>query len=236
MSNENNGTISVLLADDDDLIREAVSFLLDSFSELRVVGTAKNGLEAVQLTKVHNPDVLIIDLMMPEMDGLTAIKLIKESQPKTKIIALTTVEHPSEVMSGLLNGIDGYLLKRVTKDELRLAIGRVMKGQRYLCPDVADLIFNSYVEERSHQESPVAKITAREREVLELSCTGYKGKAIADHLSISIKTVEKHIANLRSKLQVNTVAEMAMAYTRWKDSTAVNFLRTKPNPTGKRTG
>ena len=98
-----------------------------------------------------------------------------------------------------------------------------MKGKRYLCPDVADLILNSYVEERSHQESPVAKITAREREVLELSCAGLKGKAIADHLSISIKTVEKHIANLRTKLHVNTAAEMAMAYTRWKDSPTTTF-------------
>ena len=228
MSSQNNGTISVLLADDDDLIREAVSFLLNSFDELNMVATAKNGLEAVQLTELHNPDVVIIDLMMPEMDGLTAIKLIKQAHPETKVIALTAVEYPSEVMSGLLNGIDGYLLKRVTKEELRLAIGRVMKGQRYLCPDVADLIFNSYVEERSHQESPVTKITAREREVLELSCAGYKGKAIADQLNISIKTVEKHIANLRSKLQVNTAAEMAMAYTRWKDSTTVNFLQPKP--------
>ncbi len=234
MSNPNGTTISVLLADDDDLIREAVSYLLKSFSELNVVGTAKNGLEAVQLTELHNPDVVIIDLMMPEMDGLTALKLIKQSHPQTKIIALTAVETPSEVMSGLLNGIDGYLLKRVTKEELRLAIGRVMKGQRYLCPDVADLIFNSYVEERSHQESPIAKITNREREVLELSCAGYKGKAIADRLNISIKTVEKHISNLRSKLQVNTAAEMAMAYTRWKDSNAVKFLQAKTPPAADR--
>ena len=235
MSDEQKSTISVLLADDDDLIRDAVSYLLSSFSELRMVGTAKNGIEAVELTKLHNPDVVILDLMMPEMDGLTAIKLIKETHPHTKIIALTAVEYPTEVMSGLLNGIDGYLLKRVTKEELRLAIGRVMKGQRYLCPDVADLIFNSYVEDRSRQESPVAKITTREREVLELSCAGYKGKSIADQLNISIKTVEKHIANLRTKLGVNTAAEMAMAYTRWKDSTTVNFLQPKgAAPTDKR--
>jgi two-component system, NarL family, nitrate/nitrite response regulator NarL len=220
MPTVSDGTISVLLADDDDLIREAVSFLLNSFSELRMVATAHNGLEAVQLTEVHHPDVVLIDMMMPVMDGPTAIRIIKENRPQTKIIALTAVEHPSEVMGGLLNGIDGYLLKRVTKEELRLAIGRVMKGQRYLCPDVAELIFNSYVAERSSQESPLAKITARERDVLELSCAGLKGKAIADHLSISIKTVEKHIANLRAKLHVNTAAEMAMAYTRWKDSNA----------------
>jgi DNA-binding NarL/FixJ family response regulator len=219
MSAADDGTISVVLADDDALIREAVSFLLTSFAELNVVGTAQNGLEAVRLTELHNPDVVIIDLLMPEMDGPTAIKIIKKSRPQTKVIALTAVEHPSEVMSGLLNGIDGYLLKRVSKEELRLAIGRVMKGQRYLCPDVADLIFNSYVQERHHQESPLAKTTAREREVLELSCAGLKGKAIAEQLKISIKTVEKHVANLRIKLQVNTAAEMAMAYTRWKDAT-----------------
>ena len=223
MLSENKDTITVLVADDDDLIREAVSFLLASFTELNIVGTARNGLEAVELTGLYKPDVVLIDLMMPEMDGMTAIRLIKDSQPQTKIIALTTVEHPSEVMNGLMHGINGYLLKRVTKEELRLAISRVMKGKRYLCPDVADLILNSYVEERSHQESPVAKITAREREVLELSCAGLKGKAIADHLSISIKTVEKHIANLRTKLHVNTAAEMAMAYTRWKDSPTTTF-------------
>ena len=228
MSEVNTDTTSVLLADDDDLIREAVSYLLTRFLELRMVGTAKDGIEAVRLTELHRPDVVIIDLMMPNMDGLTAIKLIKQSFPETKIIALTTVEYPTEVMSGLLNGIDGYLLKRVTKEELRLAIDRVMKGQRYLCPDVADLIFNSYVEDRSRQESPVTKITKREREVLELSCAGYKGKAIADRMHISIKTVEKHIANLRDKLQVNTSAEMAMAYTRWKDSTTVSFLQKTP--------
>jgi DNA-binding NarL/FixJ family response regulator len=218
MSNPTDATISILLADDDDLIREAVSFLLNSFEELRMLCTAKNGLEAVQLTELHKPDVVIIDLMMPVMDGHTAIRQIKALRPETKVIALTAVEYPSEVINGLLGGIDGYLLKRVTKEELRLAIGRVMKGQRYLCPDVADLIFNSYVEERSRQESSIPRITPRESEVLDLSCAGYKGKAIADRLNISLKTVEKHLANLRSKLQVNTAAEMAIAYTRWKSA------------------
>ena len=220
MSSFSEETISVLLADDDDLIREAVSYLLNSFSELTMVATAHNGLEAVELTEVHRPDVVIIDMLMPVMDGPTAIRIIKQKLPQTKIIALTAVENPSEVMGGLLNGIDGYLLKRVTKEELRLAIGRVMKGQRYLCPDVAELIYNSYLEDRIHQESPLTRITARERDVLELSCAGLKGKAIADNLNISIKTVEKHIANLRAKLHVNTAAEMAMAYTRWKDSSS----------------
>jgi|GEM_PF-848185 len=220
MSKPSDGTISILLADDDDLIREAVSFLLNSFDELRMLCTAKNGLEAVQLTELYQPEVVIIDLMMPVMDGHTAIRQIKAMRPETKVIALTAVEYPSEVINGLLSGIDGYLLKRVTKEELRLAIGRVMKGQRYLCPDVADLIFNSYVEERNRQESTIPRITPRESEVLDLSCAGYKGKAIADRLNISLKTVEKHLANLRSKLQVNTAAEMAIAYTRWKNATA----------------
>jgi DNA-binding NarL/FixJ family response regulator len=162
-------------------------------------------------------------LMMPEMSGPTAIQIIKERHPKIKIIALTAVEQPRDLTPGLINGVDGYLFKRISKAELRLAINRVMQGERYLCPGVADSILNAYLDERRHKESPISRITAREREVLELSCMGLKGKAIADRLCISIKTVEKHLANLRAKLKVNTIAEMATAYTRWKDATPASL-------------
>jgi len=222
MFKDTNTPIRVLLADDDNLIREALCYLLGSFDGLVVLGTASTGAEAVHLHTEYKPDVVIMDLMMPVMDGLTAIKLIKEENPRTKIIALTAITYPVEVIDGLQSGIDGYLLKRVTKEELILAINRVMKGQRYLCPDVADLIFTSYVEELKQQELGTPQITSRESEILELSCSGHKGKAIADILGISLKTVEKHLSNLRTKLQVNTAAEMGIAYTRWKDDTGAD--------------
>jgi DNA-binding NarL/FixJ family response regulator len=208
--------IRILIAEDDELIRKAFVLLVQTFEGVEVSGEAANGVEAVKMALKLKPDVILIDLIMPEMDGIQAAKNIKAILPDIRIIALTVVEKGPEITEGLSAGIDGYILKKASPQELDAAIKTVAEGKRYICPQIAGYIADAYLSEQKIKESPFNKVTPREMEVLELVCKGKRAKEISTILKISVKTAEKHRDNLRHKLGVDTTAELVTAYMKHK--------------------
>ena len=183
--------IKILIAEDDELVRKAFKLLVQAFDGIEVIGGAANGEEAIKLALKYKPDVILMDMLMPVMNGLASARKIKSIMPETKIIALTVVEEGPEITEGLTAGINGYLLKKATPKELEDAIKTVMTGKRYICPQIASYIADAYIEASRHIESPFKKITPREIEVLECICNGKRTKEIASILGISVKTAEK---------------------------------------------
>jgi len=209
-------SIRILIAEDEELIRKAFKMLVQSFDGVEVIGEAADGKEAVKLAKSKKPDVILMDMLMPVMNGIEATREIKSIQPQIKVIALTVVEDGPEILEGLAAGIDGYLLKKATPLELEDAIKTVMAGNRYICPHIAGHIADAYLNASKSIESPFAKVTPRELEVLECICEGKRAKEIASILGISVKTAEKHRDSLRHKLHADTTVELMKAFLNHK--------------------
>jgi DNA-binding NarL/FixJ family response regulator len=205
-------SIKILIAEDEGLIRKAFKMLVQSFASVEVIGEAKDGKEAVQLAQAKIPDAILMDLLMPVMNGIEATREIKSILPQIKVIALTVVEDGPEITEGLAAGIDGYLLKKATPEELKDAIITVMSGKRYICPLIAGHIADAFLDISRNIESPFNKVTPREMEVLECICNGKRAKEIAAILGISVKTAEKHRDSLRHKLHADTTVELMKAF------------------------
>ncbi len=204
----------IVIAEDHTILREGLRALLSADPTLDVVGEAEDGLEAIRCVDNLTPDLVLMDLSMPRMDGLGAIKEIKKQNPEIKIIALTVHKSEEYVLTSLQAGADGYVLKDASHSELAMAIKSVLAGKRYLSPAVSEKVIEGYIEGRKtvKEKSAWETLTQREREVLKLIAEGYKNKEIADYLCISLKTVEKHRANLIDKLDLhNTAALTAFA-------------------------
>jgi DNA-binding NarL/FixJ family response regulator len=206
----------ILIVDDDAIIRSALRLLVESFESYYVIGEAENGIKAVELTREHTPDIVLMDLLMPVMDGIDATRGIKSVSPGTKVIALTVVENSPKIAEGLAAGIDGYLLKKSTASDLKAAIPSVMAGKRYICPQVAGHIIDIYFPRQWKKGVPAGQISSREKEVLELLCEGKRTKDIAEKLNISINTVEKHRNSLLRKYGAKTSAELTSMYMKSK--------------------
>jgi DNA-binding NarL/FixJ family response regulator len=206
--------LRLLVVDDEALIREAFCLLVGAFEGVMVVGEAADGRAAIDMVAKTRPDVVLMDLRMPVMDGVEATRKIRAEWPETRVIALTALSDGQMITTALEIQMDGYVLKKASRQELRLAIEMAMAGSRYLSPDIAEFITGAFLAEQRHGVSPLKTVTLRESEVLELIRTGLRGKAIADRLGISIKTVEKHSDNLRRKFKVNTQAELVEVYQR----------------------
>lgn len=205
-------SIRILIAEDEGLVRKAFKMLVQSFDGVEVIDEAADGKEAVQLAQTEKPDVILMDMLMPVMNGIEATREIKSILPQTKVIALTVVESGPEIFEGLAAGIDGYLLKKATPHELEDAIKTVMAGNRYICPHIAGHIAEAYLDASRKIESPFAKVTPREMEVLECICNGKRAKDIAANLGISVKTAEKHRDSLRHKLHADTTVDLMKAF------------------------
>jgi DNA-binding NarL/FixJ family response regulator len=201
---------SVVIAEDHTILREGLRALLASQQDLKVVGEAQDGREAIRRVQDSSPDVILMDLSMPRMNGLDAIKEIKKTNPGTKIIALTVHKTEEYVLATLQAGADGYVLKDATHSELVMAIMNVLDGNRYLSPGISERVIDGYLEGRKALKSQSAwdTLTQREREILKLIAEGHKNKDIADYLCISLKTVEKHRTNLMNKLDLHNVAAL----------------------------
>jgi two-component system response regulator NreC len=201
---------SVVIAEDHTILREGLRALLASQQDLKVVGEAQDGREAIRCVQDSSPDVILMDLSMPRMNGLDAIKEIKKTNPGTKIIALTVHKTEEYVLATLQAGADGYVLKDATHSELVMAIMNVLDGNRYLSPGISERVIDGYLEGRKALKSQSAwdTLTQREREILKLIAEGHKNKDIADYLCISLKTVEKHRTNLMNKLDLHNVAAL----------------------------
>ena len=200
----------VVIAEDHTILREGLRALLSAESDLEVVGEAEDGRQAIQRVEELGPDLILTDLSMPKMNGVEAIREIKKHAPETKVLALTVHKAEEFILEVLQAGADGYILKDASSEELIMAIKSVLGGKRYLSPSVSQMVIEGYLEGRKsfRSSSPWDTLTKREREILKLIAEGHKNKEIADYLYISVKTVEKHRANLMKKLGLHSAAAL----------------------------
>jgi DNA-binding NarL/FixJ family response regulator len=189
----------IVIVEDHTILREGLRALLSTEPQFDVVGEAADGRAAMRLCEDLVPDLVLMDLSMPRMQS-----------PEVKIIALTVHKTDEYILATLQAGADGYVLKDATHSELVMAIGNVLKGKRYLSPGISEKVIEGYLEgkETLRTRSAWDTLTRREREILKLIAEGYKNKEVADYLYISLKTVEKHRANLMKKLDLHNAAEL----------------------------
>jgi two-component system, NarL family, response regulator LiaR len=190
--------IRVMLVDDHMVVRSGLSTVLAVYDDLQMVGQAGDGEEAVRLCEKLQPDVVLMDLVMPRMDGVTAIKNIKERWPRIQIIALTSFKEKEYVEGALKAGASGYLLKNVSADELVNSIRRAVAGQPSLSPEAAQVL----IQRVNEPQAPGQDMTEREKEILVLMIEGLSNNEIAERLVVSQSTVKFHVSNVLSKLGV----------------------------------
>jgi DNA-binding NarL/FixJ family response regulator len=202
----------IVLVEDHTILREGLRSLLREHDNLQVVGEAADGRSGIRLTLSQKPDLVLMDLSMPKMNGFEAIREIKKTEPDIKIIALTVHNTEEYILMTLQAGADGYVLKDATHDELIMAIRQVLSGKRFLSPSVSGKVIEGYLEgkKNTHFTSPMDSLTHREREVLKLIAEGHKNKDVAEFLCISLKTVEKHRANLMRKLDLHNTSALTL--------------------------
>ena len=197
--------IRVVIVDDHDMVRSGLSVFLESFEDMELVGEAANGVEAVRLCARVQPDVVLMDLLMPEMDGVAATQAIRQANPQIQVIALTSFAEDQLVERALRAGTIGYLLKNASIDELANAIRAAAKGKPTLAPEA----FRSLLEVAGRPTLPDYNLTERECEVLVLLVEGLNNTQIAERLVVSRATVKTHVSNLLSKLGVSNRVEAA---------------------------
>lgn len=197
--------IRILLADDHAVVRKGFQFILAAQPDFEVVGEAANGQEAVDLAKLLQPDVVVMDVSMPELNGIEATRRIGEVSPKARVLALSMHRDSVYVREILRAGARGYILKDAQEVELLGAVRSVSKGEGYLSPAVSDAVLNDY---RKHVTDPVDLLTTREREVLQHIAEGKTNKEIAALLGLSVYTVEAHRGRVMEKLNLHSTGEL----------------------------
>jgi len=200
----------IVIAEDHTILREGLKALLSLNTELVVVGEAQDGREAVRIASELKPDLVLMDLSMPRMNGIEAIKEIKKQHPEIKIIVFTVYKTEEYVLASLQAGADGYILKEANYAEFLIAIKNVLMGKHYLSPEISGKVIEGYLKgQQDHAPLTVwDTLTSREREILKLVGEGYKNREIADDLCISMKTVEKHRENLMKKLDLHSASSL----------------------------
>src|SRR5580765_7227126 len=199
-----NPTIRILIADDHGVVAEGLKHLIEAQQDMQVVAIVGDGREAVRMAKETEPDVVLMDLSMPELNGADATRAILEAEGKTRVIVLSMYAEREYVRRALKAGAAGYVVKRSAAKEVVEAIRAVYAGQRYLSPRIADVVIDDYAGDE--RDDPLARLSAREREVLQLLAEGHTGAQIAERLSLSQKTVETYRARLVEKLGIRDVA------------------------------
>jgi DNA-binding NarL/FixJ family response regulator len=199
--------VRVLLADDHTIVRKGLRSLLDDEPDVRVIGEAKDGREAVAEAERLLPDIILMDITMPGLNGLEATRQVKERLPGVKVLVLTMHANDEYIFHILQSGASGYVLKQAAPAELVSAIEAVDRGDSYLSPGVARKVIDQYGR-RGEVVDSYDRLTAREREVLQLIAEGNTNRGIAGMLHISVKTVETHRGNLMEKLDIRTTAEL----------------------------
>ncbi|MHC5609521.1 MAG: response regulator [Nostoc sp.] len=206
--------IKVLLVDDQNLIRQGLKALLELESDIEIVGEAENGEQAINLVAEFQPDVVLLDIRMPIMDGVAATREIKKRFVKTKILVLTTFDDDEYVSAALQNGAMGYLLKDTPSEELAVAIRAVYKGYTPLGPGIVKKLLTQFSHSTPTQSPPVpsslAELTPREKEVLQLIATGASNREIAHQLYISEGTVKNHVTNILNRLNLRDRTQAAI--------------------------
>ena len=201
--------IRVLVADDHTIVRKGLCSLLEAKPDIEVVGEAEDGREAVEKVEALLPDVVLMDITMPRLNGLEATRQIKRLFPKVKIVALTMYTNEEYIQQFLQAGASGYVVKQAAPAELMSAIQAVYRGDSFLSPLISRTVIDEYLKRTEPAaSSEEAKLTDREREVLQLIAEGYSNREIAQKLQISIKTAGVHRTNLMEKLGIHNVTDL----------------------------
>ncbi len=200
--------ISILIVDDHPVVRQGIMSFLEVQGDLEVKDAVSSGEEAIKAVEELEPNVVLMDLIMPGMDGIEAIQRIKSSRPNTRVIVLTSFAQDNKVFPAIKAGADGYLLKDVSPDDLLSAIKSVYAGKSVLHPDVAQKLMLTFSSRGN--STTIEKITPREAEVLELIACGLSNQEIADRLIVSDKTVKTHVSNILHKLNLSHRTQAAL--------------------------
>ena len=199
----------IFVADDHRIVRDGLRSLIENEDDLEFTGTAENGRKTLQMARKLKPDVIIMDIAMPDLNGIDATSQITSEFPEVKVIALSMHSEKQLIDRMLRAGASGYLLKESAFEELIKAIRIVCSGRKYLSPEVTDIVLQDYQNLPGEKVNPQAsELTLREREVLQLLVEGRTTKETADLLNISIKTVESHRSKIMNKLNLHTIAEL----------------------------
>ncbi|HMA86337.1 MAG TPA: response regulator transcription factor [Desulfosalsimonadaceae bacterium] len=201
---------TVFIAEDHQLFRDGLKAMLAAKDGLEVIGEARDGLEAINSIKKKQPDLLLLDLSMPRLSGISVIKELRRQFTGMRILVLTIHESDQYVIETFEAGANGYCIKDASREELLLAINSILNGKTYISPGIADNVMEGYLEghKKIKSKSSWENLTHREREVLKLLAEGYTNKQIGDLLNISVKTVEKHRANIMQKLNLHNAAAL----------------------------
>lgn len=197
--------ISILLADDHRMVRGGFRSLLEKIPSVEVVAEANDGREALELIKKHRPQIILMDIAMPNLNGLEATLRIKKEFPGTKVIIFSMHANEEYVTQALRAGASGYLIKDEAIAELELALSSVAEGKNYLSPSISRTVINNYLKGVGGALSPLDRLTTRQREILQMIAEGKNTKVIAGTLKISVKTVEAHRLQLMARLDIHDV-------------------------------
>ncbi len=227
MLENSSACVRVLLADDHDILRQGLKMLLSLQQDIEVVGEARTGNQALELARELKPDVVVMDITMPDMDGLEACQRIRSEMPEVQVLMLTMHESEAYFLQALRQGAAGYLVKKAAPTELHMAIQAVARGDAFLYPGLAKALIRNFVAQKEGPEdalSPQAEsprptkeqeldrqlrpLTPREMEVLKLVAEGYTNQEIADRLFVSIKTIQAHRANVMEKLGLQNITQL----------------------------
>jgi len=203
-----NKTIRILLADDHKILREGIRSLLEEHQDIAVVGEAEDGRQAVSLAVELKPDIVLMDIGMPLLNGLEATRQIRRDCPEVKVLILTVHDNEEYIRQVLAAGAMGYVLKYAAASELFSAIRCVSAGEAVLSPAITNLVIEDYLRWAEFQQDDMDALTPREREILQLVAEGYTNQEIADILRISIKTVKAHRSNMMQKLDLHNRGEL----------------------------
>jgi len=200
-------SIKILIADDQQLTREGIRSMLEREPDMEVLGEAEDGRSAARMARELGPDVILMDVSMPEMNGIVATTLILAEAPRIKVIALSMLDDRRFVSNMLRAGASGYLIKDCSFKELARAIRRVVANKIYLSPGIMDVVVKDYVNPLAYSDSPYSShLTIREKEVLQLVAEGHSTSQIANSLHVSVKTIESHRQNLMTKINAKGIA------------------------------
>jgi DNA-binding NarL/FixJ family response regulator len=209
-------SLTVLIADDHPLFRKGMRSLLETMTDITLVGEAKSGREAVELATVHQPDLVLMDLQMPEGSGLAATRELSKLSPNMRILVVTLFEDDDSIFTALRAGAHGYILKDADEEEMMRAIRAVGQGEAIFSPAIATRLMDYFATtSREVPQEVFPELTEREREILTLIARAESNAAIAEQLMISLKTVRNHVSNIYNKLQV---ADRAQAAIRARDA------------------
>lgn len=198
-------SITVILADDHHLVRAGIRSLLKSIDGVVVLADCGDGRQALELIDEHRPDVAVLDIGMPSLNGLEVARRSSQASPATRVIILSMYADPSYVRQALKAGVSGYLLKGAAVAELSLALDAVMKGDKFLTPKVAQTVVDGYLGTSDDEGEPIDDLTGRQREILQLIAEGRSTREMAELLDVSVKTIETHRARLMERLGIRDV-------------------------------